>query len=53
MDDRGGANAAPREDLIEIAFRAVEALTEEEQELLFERLMQHCQSFYSRNPDSH
>lgn len=52
MDETVTAHVAPREELIEAAFRAVEALTEYEQELLYERLVQHCPQFNKGNPDN-
>ncbi len=53
MNEIVGRHEAPQEVLIKAALKAVKALTEYEQELLFERLIQHCPQFGKGNPDNH
>lgn len=52
MNEKDSEHVAPRKALIEAAYKAVEALTEAEQELLYERLAQHCQPFSIGNPEN-
>ncbi len=52
MNEKDSEEAAPREALIAAAIKAVEALTAAEQELLYERLAQHCQPFCIGNPEN-
>lgn len=52
MKEKDSEHVVPREALIETAYKAIEALTEAEQELLYERLAQHCQPFSTGNPEN-
>lgn len=52
MNEKDSERVTPSEALIEAACKAVEALTEAGQELIYERLAQHCQPFSIRNPEN-